>query len=460
MRKAMAVLCALLGAAALALVSGWSTPARVLASGTSPNKVSSASKPNAGEWIVRCPMTGEVQQLDPIEDPGNQVASGHVHMFFGNNLGGNGVQSSTTYADLNNPANATTSGTTCQDSKDTAAYWAPESFMPGGNNYSPTTAAPVSWYLPGCSRGGTGSINYTCSANTNTSIYIRAYYTTTQAPSITQLPPGTVMMSGTPDATGPSGAIKVTGQTAVYWTCGANTVKQGGKSVILQTPESTWPYDCHAWSASMPPSEKGLTEIIRFPSCWDGRSTFHSPNGTGRMVPYYLPASATIHGVTYSSPGDLNFPDPSTGKCDQAPYTTVVPHLSIRIHYQLDTVRTPNTAMVGPSSCDQDTDNPGTGPGEIPCKPEAPGPTGAPSNIALQLSSSAQRGSPGGWWTGHSDYWQAWQQGLAAGQGGTVNPEPNTGTLNSLTYYCLFEGQTCKFITNANYPPPPPTAAP
>jgi Domain of unknown function (DUF1996) len=438
MRKKMPVLSALLGAAALAVASGWSTP-RALASGTASN----------GEFIIRCPMTGEVQQLDPLEDPGKQVASGHEHMFFGNSLNGAGVQSSTTYTGLNRAANATTTGTTCQDSKDTAAYWAPESFMPGGNAYDPTTPAAVSWYLPGCTfNGGTG-INYSCGTDTNHDIYIRAYYTTTQAPAVRQLPPGTVMISGTPDATGPSGATQVTAQTAVYWTCGANTVNR----VVEQTPESTWPYDCSPWSGKMPPSEQGLDEIIRFPSCWDGQSSFHSPNGSGPpgtsgMVPYYLPAPATIGGVTYSSPGDLNFPDPATGKCDTAPWTTAVPHLSIRIHYQLQTVRAPNSPVVGPSSCADNI----TG---VTCTPEAPGPAGAPSNIALQLSSTAAGGDPGGWWTEHADYWQAWQQGLAAGPGGVVSPEPGTGTLNSLTYYCLAQHQTCSFITNANYPPPP-----
>jgi hypothetical protein len=439
----MAVLCALLGAAALAAVSGWSSP-RVLASGAN------------GDFIIRCPMTGEVQQLDPIEDPGQQVASGHEHMFFGNNLNGAGVQSSTTYTDLNNAANATPTGTTCQDSKDTAAYWAPESFMPGGNSYDPAKPAAVSWYLPGCTfKGGTG-INYTCGANTDNDIYIRAYYTTTHAPAVRQLPPGTAMISGTPDAAGPSGATQVTPQTTIYWDCGANTVlNPEGQKVQEQTPESTWPYDCSPWSSGMPPSEQGLDEIINFPSCWDGQSSFPSPNGsgpngTGNMVPYYLPAPAKIGGVTYSSPGDLNFPDPATGQCDTGPWTTTVPHLSIRIHYQLQTVRTPSSPQVDPSSCGNVTNI--TTP---VCTAEAPGPTGAPSNIALQLSSTAVGGGAGGWWTEHADYWQAWQQGKAAGPGGVVSPEPGTGTLNSLTYYCLVNHQTCSFITNKNYPPPP-----
>jgi hypothetical protein len=64
--------------------------------------------------------------------------------------------------------------------------------------------------------------------------------------------------------------------------------------------------------------------------------------------------------------------------------------------------------------------------------------------------------APGPWYTEHADYWQAWQQGIALG------PDPNSGKLNSLTYYCLVENNKCGFMPNPNpnpkhaaYPPPP-----
>src|SRR5262252_10543609 len=73
-----------------------------------------ASPGGNGEFIIRCPMTGEVQRVDPILAPADVAA--HVHMFFGNDS----VTAGSTAAGLRSHA------TTCQDSKDTAAYWAPE----------------------------------------------------------------------------------------------------------------------------------------------------------------------------------------------------------------------------------------------------------------------------------------------------------------------------------------------
>src|SRR5205807_3606637 len=44
--------------------------------------VAGAGAGGNGEFIIRCPMTGEVQPVDPILAPGRSAA--HVHMFFGN----------------------------------------------------------------------------------------------------------------------------------------------------------------------------------------------------------------------------------------------------------------------------------------------------------------------------------------------------------------------------------------
>ena len=72
MRKILICLAAILSALALgALAGAWSPLSAQATSGGA----------NNGEFIVRCPMTGEVQAYDPILAPGG--TSEHTHMFFG-----------------------------------------------------------------------------------------------------------------------------------------------------------------------------------------------------------------------------------------------------------------------------------------------------------------------------------------------------------------------------------------
>lgn len=137
------------------------------------NAASAASGGGNGEFIVRCPMTGEVQAVDPIMAPG--AVAPHVHMFFGNT----NVQSTSTYQGLH--AATTPPSTTCEDPNDTAAYWAPEPFMPEPNDVPGCIFTSGSFqcpYLPGCQLNSGTSGNYTCGTNTNNTIYIRAYYLT------------------------------------------------------------------------------------------------------------------------------------------------------------------------------------------------------------------------------------------------------------------------------------------
>jgi hypothetical protein len=70
------------------------------------------------------------------------------------------------------------------------------------------------------------------------------------------------------------------------------------------------------------------------------------------------------------------------------------------------------------------------------------------SGFGFRLSQTS--GAPGPWYTGHADYWQTWQQGSSPPSTGSA-----PGTLNSLTCYCLDLANTCGFITDRNYPPPP-----
>ena len=108
--------------------------------GTQPlaRAANAASGGGNGEFIVRCPMTGEVQAVDPIMAPG--AVAPHVHMFFGNT----DVQSTSTYQGLH--AATTPPSTTCEDPNDTAAYWAPESFMPEPNDVPGCIF--TAWLLP------------------------------------------------------------------------------------------------------------------------------------------------------------------------------------------------------------------------------------------------------------------------------------------------------------------------
>lgn len=381
------ILCATLGLAASVVAGLGNSPAA---------QAGPASSGNNGEFIIRCLMTGEVQPVDPIMAPGGTAP--HVHMFFGNT----NVLSTSTSTDLKS------NKTGCQDSNDTAAYWAPESF---------TNGTP---YLPNCTPRGDGSGDYNCGTNPNTTIYIRAYYLTAAGAGTDELPPGLIMVAGTPDATAPPPDKNV-----VYWDCGANPQ--------VQTPESLWPYDCSLFQHDPNfTDQEGLTEIISFPSCWDGKQSFTTPNGTAKVPGYFDPS---MHMGT----PDMAYP-PCGGN-----YPFPVPHLSMRIHYVNLYHVSNDSKTIYPSSCAQ-----ASGLSES-CQTQAQaGQSTPPDDIALQLSSTQTKGAPGPWYTEHADYWQTWQQGSAP-------PSANSarGTLNSLTYYCLDLANTCSFITDKNYPPPP-----
>jgi hypothetical protein len=372
------------------------------------------SSSGSGEFITRCTMTGEVQPVDPIMAPGG--TAGHTHMFFGHY----GVKATSTAASLRKQG-ASGGTTTCQDSKDTAAYWSPESFLNGKP------------FLPGCTRRAGGSGNYTCGTALNRTISVRAYYLTASGAKTRELPPGTAMMVGTPGA-----ASAPTTMGHVYWTCGATKVN--GQKV--QTASSIWPYTCQMFDF---PHQHGVTEVINFPSCWNGKASFTTPNGTAKVPGYIDPSMGG------GTPNDLAYrPVRGCGALDRKGVTYhAVPHLSLRIHYTglglgpqtpggPDTLST-NSNTIYPSSCAQVLNLTG-------CHTQAQeGQQMPPADIALKLSSDPH-GAPGPWYTGHADYWQTWQQGKAVGPGAPY------GTLNSLTYYCLDKAITCGIIHKPPYP--------
>lgn len=127
-------------------------------------------------------MTGEVQAYDPIPAPGG--VSSHTHMFFGHD----NVKPTST-ADGLRKQGAGSGVTTCQDVNDTAAYWVPESFL-GGQPF-----------LPGCTPPTQQGGNWSCGTNPDSTIYVRAYYLTATGASTGELPPGLIMVAGTPGAT-------------------------------------------------------------------------------------------------------------------------------------------------------------------------------------------------------------------------------------------------------------------
>jgi hypothetical protein len=329
---------------------------------------------------------------------------------------------------------------TCQDPQDTAAYWAPESFL------QTTPSGPAKVFLPGCKGTGPGGgPPYTCGTDPNNTIYVRAYYLTTSGANTGELPPGLMMVVGTPDATSAPTAIN-----HVYWDCGATTTKKG---IQVQTPESIWPYTCSPFPF---PNNEGVTEIIDFPSCWNGQSSFPS-HGAGQVPGYIDPAVS----ATLSASNDLAYPPASGGCSALSPAGTYhpVPHVSMRIHYTgLGLSGGPSISndsqTIDPSSCPSPADQ------NVPSFPWTCTTQAQPTDIALQLSSTQPGGAnpqPGPWYTEHADYLQSWQQGVSPPGTG----DPHTGTLNSLTHYCLQEAITCGFIPSSTkgsaYPPFPGT---
>src|SRR5438445_11535195 len=80
--------------------------------------------PPGGEFIIKCAYTGTSAQVDPILAPGG--TSAHVHDFFGNKT----TSASSTYDSLTGVPNDST-GSSCQDTHDTAAYWVPQLYFNG-----------------------------------------------------------------------------------------------------------------------------------------------------------------------------------------------------------------------------------------------------------------------------------------------------------------------------------------
>ena len=161
----------------------------------------------AGNFSVVCTYS-HTKAVDPIMAFG-QRPSPHAHDFFG----AINVHARSTRKQLRR------SPTTCQDTRDTSGYWEPEPFFKGRH----VPAKLLAYYY-----GGPDTI----------------------------FPPfGLKMMAGNPQATHPLPTSRIA------WSCGNGS---GTRS-----PRMDHPYKCMQTPGVVNP--RGVTGIVIFPSCWDGR---------------------------------------------------------------------------------------------------------------------------------------------------------------------------------------------
>ena len=238
-----------------------------------------AGTPPGGEIILKCAYSHTAQE-DPILAPGAQSA--HVHDFFGNT----GTNASSTYDSLTGMPNNST-GTTCEDTHDTAAYWVPELYFNG-----------AVWHPPG---------------DAVTGYAVRVYYTDFTGKAVVSVPPDLQMINGFPFATGPAPNTAV-----VSYNCGANNG--------IKTPISRWPYDCTPYQGLFSGFD-GVVARVEFPKCWDGKTVANGglPAGSHpKFVPPYV-SSNSVEDVVQPAPG---FPCPSD-------HPLRIPVISIRLHTKI-----------------------------------------------------------------------------------------------------------------------------
>jgi hypothetical protein len=355
-------------------------------SGTSSEAVTSGN----GEFIVRVLPTGEFANISPILDPGAGKTSAVTSAFFGVA----NVTSTSTITQL------TTQATVAEDLSDTASYFEPELYFQGNP-----------WH-PGCS----GS-PLKCGTDTNTTMYMRAYYLTGAGAQTVQLPRA-VMVTGYPNATEDPHIKDPSSMKRVHYTCGT--------APNVYTPDSAWPYSCENFSN---PQFDGVVMFVDFPECWNGNV---SGNLNGERVVQYIDPNV--------KPGVIN--DLAYAPCP-AGYKYRIPHVSLRVHTK---IKNPSSdgSIIAPSTCSRSS---------FPCTPGTEPPTTGPGSIALGLSNAA--GAKNAWYTSHAQYIQSWNMGTVTNDFSTL-PPPNQdnpehpGTLNDLTEDCLDAARTCGFQPNGS----------
>lgn len=364
-----------------------------LSAGPVPSVESANDIPDAGghgQFFIRVLPTGEVDEVDPILAPGGP--SPHTHVFFG----AEAVTSTSTRGQL------VAGGTTAQDPKDHSAYWVPQLFFRGQP------------WNPGCT--GTPP-DLTCGSDPSTTYYVRAYYTTVAGAATVQLP-RIAMVTGYPGATSDPASQDPRSTIRVRYTCGGDQAKG------VVTPTSTWPYSCGTFGDPF----DGVVMIAEFPDCWAGTV---SGSLDGERVVQYVDSNVEP-GVT----NDVAYANAS-GACPVG-FPFRIPRVSIHVHTLIENPATGDKAVILPSSCSDSTFPSCT----VGTEPPATG----PRSIAIGLSSDA--GTPGGWYTFHADYLQAWQMGTVTDPFSTSPPpdqdaNERPGTLNDLTEDCLDAAVRC-----------------
>ena len=292
-----------------------------------------------GDFIIRCFYNADAATEDPIDDPGS-FNTGHLHMFFGNLASGGAAMNGSTSVPFPNMVsgddgsagsmekNGLSPTTNCQESKDTAGYWVPESFM------TAPSGTATSW-LP-----GGGCRTTTCSTSKN--LYMRVYYVPHGTAANQEIPDGTIMIAGYPTGCANVDGIEPDGCSAggpsypndlsiIKYTCGADTASS------LTTPASAWPYDCTNYLDADDTFSDGEVAQTLFPDCWNGQKSFPAPNSPVNaqglptdMVPGYV-APWIPYTVWQNYPGLKARPtnDFSYGTCTTG---TPVVQLEERIH--------------------------------------------------------------------------------------------------------------------------------
>jgi hypothetical protein len=184
-----------------------------------------ANAGGGGQFIVNCEYHHSLHD-DPIVFP-EQPRASHRHDFFGNST----TDASSTHGSLTAP----TAESTCTDSLDKSAYWAPSSIIQ--NRLRQPRSVHIYY------NSGTGAA----------------------PPGVETFPAGTRMIGGDPHATG------VQSMKRLYWTCGG-----GNKS-----PNASHPYNCGNDSVGCSPDpcgafSDGVVIVMLFPQCWNGIGTQHT----------------------------------------------------------------------------------------------------------------------------------------------------------------------------------------
>jgi hypothetical protein len=167
-----------------------------------PDRVLTGPQGRVGQFVVECGFSHHGFD-DPIVHPGEPGAS-HLHAFFGN----------TTTDALSTTASLLAGDTTCNQSLDTASYWAPAVIVDGAVQ---TPVKSVAYYRAGPDVDPT---------------------------TVEPYPLGLQMVGGNSGATSPQSV------SVVAWSCGAGSVRD---------PE---PPAC--------PKGRELRLLVTFPDCWNG----------------------------------------------------------------------------------------------------------------------------------------------------------------------------------------------